>query len=289
MTPSSGSSGAYRALLLDLDGTLIGPTGSPHPETKARLDDLIARGVHVMIATGRSEGGTRAVMRELGFTNPAIVFNGAGLYCPVKDKLIEERTLADRTIDRTFEFTQKHDMPMVVMRAGEKFAREPKSELERSALVGLEELHIVPEAEMPRERLIRITMYSDVFPNSAELEKALVAHVDRPAYFSHFPLNALYEHVGSPYQVVDVQPPCRGKGEAVRYLHETHGVLPEEIVAIGDATNDISMFQAVGLAIAMGNAMPEAAKYADRQIGDADSDTIAKLIDEVFPCATRIG
>ena len=67
----------------------------------------------------------------------------------------------------------------------------------------------------------------------------------------------------------------------MRYLYETHGILPEEIVAIGDATNDIPMFEAVGLAVAMANAMPEAAKYADRVIGDADSATIAELVGEL--------
>ena len=283
MTPPPGTPGAYRALLLDLDGTLIGPGGSPHPRTAQVLREMRGRGIHVMIATGRSEGGTRGVLKELGFDNPAIVFNGAGLFCPVKDRLLEERTLADKTIERVFAFSELHDIPKVVMRAGAKFARTPKSELEATALVGLEDLHIVDEADLPRERLIRITLYSTDFPDSAAMEEALVAHVNRPAYFSHFPLSALYEHALSPYQVVDVQPPCRGKGEALRYLQETHGILPAEVVAIGDATNDIPMFEVAGLAVAMQNAMPAAAKFAHRTIGDADSDTIAVLCEELFP------
>jgi Cof subfamily protein (haloacid dehalogenase superfamily) len=274
---------AYRALVLDLDGTLIGPSGLPHPRTQAALDALRAGGVTVMIATGRSEGGTIPVLDHLGFDNPALVYNGAGLWCPIKKKLIEERTLSDRTIAGVFDFCAGRDIPLVAMRAGEKFAREPKSAGEERSLRGLEDLHIVPESEIPRERLMRITTYSDVYQDSADMLRDLDAHVGQIAYYTNFPLNALYEHVDSPYQVVDVQPPCRGKGEALRYLHEVHAIPPHTVVAVGDATNDIPMFEDAGLAVAMADAMEAAMEAADRVIGSADSDTIAELAEELFP------
>jgi len=273
----------YRALLLDLDGTLIGPSGLPHPRTKAALDALVAGGVVVMIATGRSEGGTIPILEHLGYDNPALVYNGAGLWCPVKKRLIEERTLSDRTIARVFDFCGERDIPLVSMRAGEKFAREPKSEDEARCLRGLEDLHLVPESELPRERLMRITTYSDVYTDSFEMLRDLDTFVGQPAYYTNFPLKALYEHAGSRFQVVDVQPPCRGKGEALRYLAEVRGIAPAEVVAVGDATNDIPMFEVAGLAVAMKDAMEAAKAAADRVIGGAETDTIAKLAQELFP------
>lgn len=274
---------AYRALVLDLDGTLIGPTGLPHPRTKAALDALRAGGVTVMIATGRSEGGTIGVLEHLGYDNPALVYNGAGLWCPIKKRLIEERTLSDRTVAGVFDFCKEKDIPLVSMRAGEKFARRPKSAGEERSLRGLEDLHLVPEDEVPRERLMRITIYSDVYTDSADLLRDLEAFVGQPAYYTNFPLSALYEHADSPYQVVDVQPPCRGKGEALRYLQEVMAIDPSEVVAVGDATNDIPMFEAAGLGVAMRDAMPAAKAAADRVIGGAESDTIAELAEELFP------
>ena len=268
---------------------MIGPSGLPHPRTKAALDALVAGGITVMIATGRSEGGTLGVLEHLGYTNPALVYNGAGLFCPVKKRLLEERTLSDRTIAGVFDFCAERDIPLVAMRSGEKFAREPKSAGEERSLRGLEDLHVVPEAEIPRERLMRITTYSDVYTDSADMLRDLDAHVGQPAYYTNFPLAALYEHADSPYQVVDVQPPCRGKGEALRYLHEVGGIDPSEVVAVGDATNDIPMFEDAGLAVAMQNAMPAAKEHADRVIGTADSDTIAELAEELFPsCFARV-
>jgi len=273
----------YRALVLDLDGTLIGPSGLPHPRTKAALDALRAGGVTVMIATGRSEGGTRPVLDHLGYDNPALVYNGAGLWCPIKERLIEERTLSDRTIAKVFDFCAMKDIPLVSMRAGEKFTRHPKSAGEERSLLGLEDLHFVPEAEIPRERLMRITTYSEVYTDSADMLRDLDAFVGQPAYYTNFPLSALYEHVGSKFQVVDVQPPCRGKGEALRFLHEMHGIHPDDVVAVGDATNDIPMFEDAGLAVAMRDAMQAARDAADRVIGGAETDTIADLAEELFP------
>ena len=275
-------SSPYRALVLDLDGTLIGPSGEPHPRTAEVLGHLIASEVHVMVATGRSEGGTRGVLQGLGLEEPAIVFNGAGLFCPVKDKLLEERTLSDRTVARVLGFCEERDMPAVVMGAGAKYARHPKTEVEQRALRGLEDLNLVDQADLPRERLIRITAFSDAYEDSAVLEAELDAALGQPTYLTHFPLDALYEHQGSPYQVVDVQPPCRGKGEALRWLHEERGILPEQVVAVGDATNDLPMFEAAGLAVAMRDSMSEAAAAADRVIGGAETDTIAELCEELF-------
>ena len=272
----------YRAILLDLDGTLIGPSGAPHPRTKEVLQRLMATEAIVMIATGRSEAGTKGVLADLGLEVPAVVFNGAGVYCPKRERLIEERTLADRTIARVLAFTAERDMPVVVMGAGAKWARHPKSEVERQALRGLEDLTLVDEGELPVERLIRITVFSDQYVDSGVLQTELHDAVGQPVYYTNFPLNALYEHVGSPYQVVDVQPPCRGKGEALRFLEEHHGIPASAIVAVGDATNDIPMFEAAGLSVAMRDAMPEAAGYADRVIGGAETDTIAELVEELF-------
>ena len=45
------------------------------------------------------------------------------------------------------------------------------------------------------------------------------------------------------------------KGNALLKIGKENGILPEEMMAFGDAENDMSMFQAVKYGIAMGNAM----------------------------------
>jgi hydroxymethylpyrimidine pyrophosphatase-like HAD family hydrolase len=68
----------------------------------------------------------------------------------------------------------------------------------------------------------------------------------------------------------------------VRFARERWSIPAERIVAVGDATNDIPMFEAAGLAVAMESGMPEAVAAADRVIGDNGTTALAELVEELF-------
>jgi Cof subfamily protein (haloacid dehalogenase superfamily) len=275
-------SSAYQALLLDLDGTLVTDEGRIRPRTLAALQHAHARGVRVMIATGRSELGVRPVLDELAMDTPAVVFNGAGLFCPVEQRLLEERLLSPRVVARCFEFAERSRLMSVIQVAGAKFAPHPRDAEEERALRGLEGLSHVPFAELPREYVIRVTYFSDRHAASDALATEIEEWIAQPVHVTHFPLNALAMHKGSALHVVDVQPPSRGKGEALRVLEERYGIPPERVVAIGDADNDLPMLELAGLPVAMQNSMPRVLARARRTIGNNNSDAIAELVEELF-------
>lgn len=272
----------YDALVLDLDGTLVADDGHVRPAVRAALTRAMEAGVHVMVATGRSEAATRDVARELGVAVPCIVYNGAGLWCPNKDELLEERLLSNRAVERVYAGAREYGWAPIAMTRDGKVAQAPSGPELADALsrmVGLEHAEL---DDFPSEYLIRITLMSLEHTDSAVFEREVEAQVGQPIYLTHFPLNALAPHRTSRVQVVDVQPPCRGKGEALRYLAEEHGIDPVRVVAVGDAGNDVPMFARAGLGVAMGNAMAPALEAADRVIGDCNSDAIAELVAEVF-------
>ena len=273
----------YRALVLDLDGTLITDAGTIHPRTLAALKTLDARGVRVMVATGRSDLGVLAVLDELGFDTPALVFNGAGLWCPRAKRLLEERLLSDRVVARCFAYVERSGLLPVLQCAGVKFSPPPRDALEAHALAGLEGLRQVPFAELPREYVIRATFFSGRHPDSAAPAREIEGAVAQPLYLTHFPLSSLATHRTSPLLVADVQPPSRGKGEALRVLQERYGIAPAEVVAVGDADNDLEMLAGAGLGVAMANAMPRALATARRVIGDNNGDSLARLVEELWP------
>lgn len=272
----------YDAVLLDLDGTLVTDQGELHPRTLARLRELHAAGIKIMLATGRSEGGTRGVLQALGFDTPAVVYNGAAVFSPVDGRLIEERTLSDRAVQGALDFAKREALLTVVMRAGAKFALLPRDDEERRALGRLEDLQFAAFDELPREWLVRITYFSKQHGASGEFALSAEAAIRHPIYVTHFPLAALADHRGSSLQVVDVQPPCRGKAEALRVLHELYGIPTERVIAVGDADNDIPMLRGAGLGIAMENATQGAKSAAGRVIGDNNSAAIACLLEELF-------
>jgi hypothetical protein len=61
-------------------------------------------------------------------------------------------------------------------------------------------------------------------------------------------------------------------------LQEQFEIDPSRVVAVGDADNDLPMFRAAGLAVAMGNAGPEVQQEADLVLGDLDSGDLARMI-----------
>jgi mannosyl-3-phosphoglycerate phosphatase len=68
-----------RAILTDLDGTLLEPDGSACNEVRSLLADLDQQGVPVCPLTSKTAGELRAILRDLALRAPASFENGAGV------------------------------------------------------------------------------------------------------------------------------------------------------------------------------------------------------------------
>ena len=278
----------HDALVLDLDGTLLDEGGGIDPENLAALRAAGEQGVRVMIATGRSSLSAHPILEALALETPAIVFNGAALYDSRTKRMLEERVLSNRTLSRALAYGRAHDLLTVVMCAQRKLSMRPRTDEEAAALALMTALEYVePEDLAAAEFAIRVTFFSDRHRTSAELAREVEERIDLPVYLTDFPLSVLPTHRTSALSVVDVHPPCRGKAEALRVLEERYAIDPRRVVAVGDATNDIPMFEAAGLAVAMAGAMEEARLAADRVIGSHDTTAIALLVEELFLARRR--
>jgi Cof subfamily protein (haloacid dehalogenase superfamily) len=272
----------YDAIVLDLDGTLLDERSRIHPRNLAALRAARDTGVRVMIATGRSSISAHAILAELDLDVPAIVFNGAGLYSARDRRMLEERVLSRRALQRALAFGRERELSTVVMRSDAKFATAPRDECEAAALALMTALRFVERPGLEVEFAMRVTLFSRDHDTSASFAVDVERAVDQPAYVTHFPLNVLPSHRSSPLHVVDLQPPCRGKAEALRVLEELYGIASERVVAVGDATNDLPMLAEAGLSVAMGDGMVEARSVAKRIIGGHDTTAIAELVEELF-------
>jgi Cof subfamily protein (haloacid dehalogenase superfamily) len=273
---------AYDALVLDLDGTLVDSEDRIHSDTQSAIADALAAGVVVMVATGRSEPSTIPILNRLKLTAPAIVYNGGALFCPVSERFLERRFLSDRTVRRTIEFARGRACPVVVMRAGVKYADPTDDPMLAKALADMTLLEFADVTTVGTAEVIRITVMSNGHGDSASLYDDLAESLGEPNYMTHFPLNVLPHHRDSPFQVTDIQPPCEGKAEAFRVLREIYGIEPERVVTVGDATNDLPMLAGAGLAVVIENGHPEARALADRLIPGPETGAIGSLVRGLF-------
>ena len=72
------------------------------------------------------------------------------------------------------------------------------------------------------------------------------------------------------------------KGEALKFVSRYRAIPMERIMAIGDNLNDVTMVQAAGFGVAMGNAIPELKEKADWVTAVNDEDGLALAIEKMF-------
>lgn len=80
----------YRAIVSDLDGTLLDPSGNLSDVTVETLNILQRRGLEIVIATGRCDADARGIVDGLGFSPVIVSCNGAMVN-------IEGQAAADRS------------------------------------------------------------------------------------------------------------------------------------------------------------------------------------------------
>jgi hypothetical protein len=82
-------------------------------------------------------------------------------------------------------------------------------------------------------------------------------------------------------QVLEAFDPTVNKWSGIMQIANRHGVMPSEIVAVGDDINDLHMVQNAGLGVAMGNANPALKSVADRVIKSNHDDGLAEFLEEL--------
>lgn len=86
----------YKLIALDMDGTLLTPEGRITPRTQAAIAAARARGVTVVLASGRPLEGMTAALTELGLTGQddyVICYNGALVQQVSEQRIIRSQLL----------------------------------------------------------------------------------------------------------------------------------------------------------------------------------------------------
>lgn len=112
-------------------------------------------------------------------------------------------------------------------------------------------------------------------------------YIDEPEKLDRT-IAAIPEEVKERYTMVKSSPffyeilhPAASKGNAVRQLADLLGIAKEEVMAIGDNGNDLTMIDWAGCGVAMGNAIPEVKASANYETKSNNENGVAHAIQEL--------
>ena len=262
---------------LDLDGTLLNPQGRLSGETSKTMFEAINRGIHIVVATGRGLGALPLDITACPHLKYAITSNGAhivtlddrktiysslipfGAVEPLKDILTNPELMVEVFFDHTM-FAEKRCLERL-----EDFG--VKEERARQYILGTRRptKDIWELVKCKQDRLENINL---IFPGQdlrMQVWEAL-KKMENITVTSSMPYN------------VEIGGRETSKGTALLWLAQTLEIQREEIMACGDSENDISMLQAAGLGVAMGNAVEAVKTCADFITGTNAKDGVAYAI-----------
>ncbi len=243
-----------KLLALDLDGTLVADLNSISPRVKNAVGAAMARGVRVVLATGREFGVTRRYARQFDISTPLICYQGALIQSPQAKKPLAAHTIPAELSRRVIKFARAQKLHLLLYTANASYTELPSPLMRETFRRAQTEILVVNS--------LLNTLHSDGLPLKflfiqPQSERAAVENM----------LNAEFGaalHITSSLNIiVEGIMPHVSKGNALKYLAAHFGVPLSQTMAIGDHDNDISLLRTAGLGVAMGNASHGAKAVAD--------------------------
>ncbi|MBA2133274.1 Cof-type HAD-IIB family hydrolase [Capillibacterium thermochitinicola] len=257
----------YKLVAVDVDGTLLDSNSNLTPETIKAIQETIAAGVIVTICTGRPIQGVEPLIEQLGLDLPFITYNGAMIVMGKSRKILYAQTMRGEDVKTVYKLGTNLKTTVVIW-ADNKLYVQPFG----------------PEA----------TAYSDLSRTKPEpitdLEALIAQGVTKVLFYDTVEAIRHFEK-----QVAPAVPPtvnyCTSqpflleffdqkvsKANALAQLSAYYGFSREEIIAIGDGFNDLSMIKYAGLGIAMANADAAIKQHADYVTLSNDENGVAHAL-----------
>lgn len=278
-----GTMGAYRLLVIDVDGTLLDGQSSLRPRTREAIRRAAAAGVVVTLATGRRLRTARPIAAEVGVAVPLIVHNGALIYDTARGAILYERHLplaVARGVveiivaagfqplayenafrgERLFVGPAEYDGPHTAL-----YLRNAQDQVERRPH------HLLLRAEDGDP--VRLAVMDEAGRVQGLAEQLASA----PGCRILVNTTALMTRHGG--LVLEVLEAACSKGAAVAHLAGYFGIPLQHVIAIGDHYNDQEMLRAVGLGVAVANAPADVREDADYVAPSNEDDGVAHVIE----------
>lgn len=261
-----------KMIVSDLDGTLVNGEKQISSTNLQALRASMARGIRVVLASGRSFEHVYLLARQYGLDVAIASMNGAKVDLSPDGPTLYARTFPPALFAKVFDIVEKtglffscygHNALYQYNKSGAP--ERAKEEQGRMGTVVTDERVTLNEAA---NQTYKFDVYSDGDDELIALRDALNA--------SGLPIKVCSSWARN----LEVMVENAGKDVAIAALCDHFGIAREAVMAFGDNLNDTDMLKAAGVGVAMGNALPEVKAIADLVAPRYDEDGVAHVVNE---------
>ena len=265
----------YKLLVVDIDGTIIDRKGAISDADRAALAAAADAGIGVVLSTGRVVRSCRKIMQQLSLDGCHIFYDGALVSDPAKNKEIYSQPIEPELVRKAVELSRAKDIYLELYTTESFYAeRENWSDYIHANFFGVSATITSFDGIWNRERVIKAEL---ITRDEAGLEQAKIF---RDEFEGRLGFSIARSPTFPGIDFVNVINSRVSKGEALKELVAHLGISTDEVLAIGDGLNDISLLETAGLAVAMGNAFPEVKQVADYITLDVEQGGVAAAVNK---------
>ena len=250
----------------DLDGTLLRTDGSVSDRTRAALGAVTEAGSTVLAATGRPPRWVEGLHLDLGVDALCVCMNGAMLLDLDSGEVLDHLPFAEG-VAAEIAAAVREALPGVIFagQLGARFAREPDWVPMYPHASDL----VAPLDELVAETVTKlIVRHPEVpLPELAEAVREVAGERSQVTF--------------SGMRIVELSAPGVHKAAGVATAARLLGRDPADVLAFGDAPNDLELLQAAAWGVAMGNAHPAVLAAADETTATNDEDGVAVVLERL--------
>lgn len=269
-----------RLVAIDIDGTLLDSRGRVPAANVAAIDNAVARGVKIAIATGRSFHFALQALGQLPKSITLIVHNGAIARSREGETLLRRllpqataRQVLDATIAWRGEAAAVFDRPL-----GGQLVYDLMDWTHPNRRRFKERNHEIIQAVERLEDAMVEDPVQIAFNGGVEQMRAIAAHLAAHAVAPNLEV-LLTEYPTRDFSMLDVCAAGITKGTGLAAVASRFGISQEEVMAVGDNHNDLDMLRWAGTGVLMGNAEPELFQEGFHVTGTNDECGLARAIE----------
>jgi Cof subfamily protein (haloacid dehalogenase superfamily) len=259
-----------RLVASDLDGTLVRDDGTLDERTCRAIAGVEAAGAVFVFCTARPHRWLAPLAEAAGHRGVAICANGAVVWDLHTETIIESSPLAP-AVARELVALLRAEVPdgvWAVERAG-GFAHEPAYVPRWPVPEGTPIQHVDVLVGEPAVKLM-------LRHESLSADTLLALARDAASHLAEF------SHSNSDGGLLEISAAGVSKATALARLCAEHGIDRDEVIAFGDAPNDLPMLAWAGRSVAVANAHPDVIAAADEVTASNNHAGVAQILERLF-------